>query len=210
MVVSEDLDRILPAGHEGLGWLGQEGRVPLGYLGDADKTARTFPVIDGARYSIPGDRARLLWGASRMELVEVRPGSLIGIVPKDAVPGAHEVRIENPEVGASEPLVVTVVATPVPTPRLTSAVRLGSMLLLRGEQLRGEGELKVVLGTRIIRGPLIHTDATIVVEVPADASGTKVNVQLGGLKSNRIDVGSHAAAAPSGSNGLAGAVPGQN
>ena len=26
------------------------GRVPLGYLGDAEKTARTFPVIDGVRY----------------------------------------------------------------------------------------------------------------------------------------------------------------
>ena len=33
--------------------------MPLGYLGDADKTARTFPVIDGTRYSVPGDRARL-------------------------------------------------------------------------------------------------------------------------------------------------------
>ena len=34
--------------------------MPLGYLGDADKTARTFPVIDGMRYSVPGDRARHL------------------------------------------------------------------------------------------------------------------------------------------------------
>ena len=32
--------------------------MPLGYLGDAEKTARTFPVIDGVRYSVPGDRAR--------------------------------------------------------------------------------------------------------------------------------------------------------
>ena len=47
------------AGHEDVGWLAQKGRVPLGYLGDADKTARTFPVIDGVRYSVPGDRARL-------------------------------------------------------------------------------------------------------------------------------------------------------
>ena len=42
-----------------IGWLAQTGRVPLGYLGDADKTARTFPVIDGVRYSVPGDRAEL-------------------------------------------------------------------------------------------------------------------------------------------------------
>ena len=51
---------MLAPGHEGLGWLAQSGAVPLGYLGDAEKTARTFPVIDGMRYSIPGDRARLL------------------------------------------------------------------------------------------------------------------------------------------------------
>ena len=49
----------LEAGHEEIGWLAQKGRVPLGYLGDAEKTARTFPVIDGVRYSVPGDRARL-------------------------------------------------------------------------------------------------------------------------------------------------------
>ena len=43
------------------GWLAQRGRVPLGYLGDADKTARTYPTIDGVRYAVPGDRSR--WGA---------------------------------------------------------------------------------------------------------------------------------------------------
>ena len=59
-VVSEDLSRVLEPGHDGLGWLAQVGNVPLGYLGDPDKTARTFPVIDGVRHAVPGDRARLL------------------------------------------------------------------------------------------------------------------------------------------------------
>jgi 3-oxocholest-4-en-26-oate---CoA ligase len=58
-IVSEDLSGVLAAGHAEVGWLAQQGRVPLGYLGDAEKTARTFPVIDGVRYSVPGDRARL-------------------------------------------------------------------------------------------------------------------------------------------------------
>jgi len=65
-ILSEDLSRVLEPGAGGDqpdgdadGWLGQAGRVPLGYLGDAAKTARTFPVIDGVRYSVPGDRARL-------------------------------------------------------------------------------------------------------------------------------------------------------
>ena len=58
-VVSADLSEVLEAGHDGDGWLAQRGRVPLGYLGDAEKTARTFPVIQGTRFAVPGDRARL-------------------------------------------------------------------------------------------------------------------------------------------------------
>ena len=58
-VVSSDLSTVHEPGHDGDGWLAQRGRVPLGYLGDAEKTARTFPVIDGTRYAVPGDRARL-------------------------------------------------------------------------------------------------------------------------------------------------------
>jgi fatty-acyl-CoA synthase len=60
VVVSEELDKVLEPGHDGIGWLAQTGWVPLGYFDDAEKTARTFPVIDGVRYSVPGDRARLL------------------------------------------------------------------------------------------------------------------------------------------------------
>ena len=58
-VLSEDLARIAKPGHADLGWFAQSGRVPLGYLGDRGKTERTFPVIGGVRYSVPGDRARL-------------------------------------------------------------------------------------------------------------------------------------------------------
>ncbi|HTM84418.1 MAG TPA: AMP-binding protein, partial [Mycobacterium sp.] len=58
VVVSEDLSRVLRPGDDEMGWLAQQGMVPLGYLGDAEKTARTFPVIEGVRHSVPGDRAR--------------------------------------------------------------------------------------------------------------------------------------------------------
>jgi acyl-CoA synthetase (AMP-forming)/AMP-acid ligase II len=56
-VAAEDLSSILAAGHDGIGWLAQRGYVPLGYKGDAAKTAATFPVIDDVRYAVPGDRA---------------------------------------------------------------------------------------------------------------------------------------------------------
>jgi len=39
------------------GLLAQTGSVPLAYLDDPEKTAATFPVRDGMRYSIPGDHA---------------------------------------------------------------------------------------------------------------------------------------------------------
>ena len=58
-VLDEDLASVLEPGHDGIGWLAQTGRVPLAYLGDRDKSRRTFPTIDGTRYSVPGDRARV-------------------------------------------------------------------------------------------------------------------------------------------------------
>ncbi|KLO30002.1 acyl-CoA synthetase [Mycolicibacter heraklionensis] len=61
VVVSEDMTRILKPGDDEIGWLAQQGHVPLGYLGDPEKSARTFPVIEGIRHSVPGDRAR--WDA---------------------------------------------------------------------------------------------------------------------------------------------------
>jgi 3-oxocholest-4-en-26-oate---CoA ligase len=58
-VLSADLDRVLQPGEDELGWLAKSGRLALGYLGDAAKTERTYPVIDGVRYAVPGDRAKL-------------------------------------------------------------------------------------------------------------------------------------------------------
>ena len=73
VVVSEDLTRLLEPGEDATGWLAQTGYVPLGYLGDAEKTARTFPVIDGTRYSVPGDRAR------------IRPDGVVELLGRDSV-----------------------------------------------------------------------------------------------------------------------------
>lgn len=59
-VADETLSELLQPGADSIGWLMQTGCIPLGYLGDREKTERTFPVIDGVRYAVPGDRARLL------------------------------------------------------------------------------------------------------------------------------------------------------
>lgn len=59
VVLDDDRTRLLEPGDTRIGWLATSGRVPMGYLGDPEKTAATFPTIDGVRYVVPGDRARL-------------------------------------------------------------------------------------------------------------------------------------------------------
>jgi len=58
-ILSEDMTRVLEPGHEELGWLAKSGRLALGYLNDPEKTKKTYPVVEGVRYVVPGDRARV-------------------------------------------------------------------------------------------------------------------------------------------------------
>jgi fatty-acyl-CoA synthase len=47
----------IPLGSGQVGRLAIRGRVPIGYYKDPERSARTFPVLDGERYSVPGDYA---------------------------------------------------------------------------------------------------------------------------------------------------------
>jgi 3-oxocholest-4-en-26-oate---CoA ligase len=108
-VASEDLSAILEPGHDGMGWLAQRGYVPLGYKGDEAKTAATFPVIDGVRYSVPGDRARHLADGS------------IELLGRDSVTinsGGEKIFVEEVETAiASHPAVADVVVSGRPSER---------------------------------------------------------------------------------------------
>jgi 3-oxocholest-4-en-26-oate---CoA ligase len=53
-VFSEDFREISPGSDEA-GLVARRGAIPRGYYKDAEKTAKTFPVIDGVRWSMPGD-----------------------------------------------------------------------------------------------------------------------------------------------------------
>jgi acyl-CoA synthetase (AMP-forming)/AMP-acid ligase II len=52
-------DDLRPVGPGVVGKLARRGHVPLGYYKDPAKTAATFPVLDGVRWSVPGDHARI-------------------------------------------------------------------------------------------------------------------------------------------------------
>ncbi|WAC89677.1 acyl-CoA synthetase [Mycobacterium sp. Aquia_213] len=109
VVVSEDLTRILSPGADEIGWLAQQGQIPLGYLGDAEKTSRTFPVIEGIRHSVPGDRAR--WFAD----------GEIELLGRDSVTinsGGEKIFAEEVEAAIAEhPAVYDVVVTSRPSTR---------------------------------------------------------------------------------------------
>ena len=114
VVVSEDLTRILSPGDDEIGWLAQQGLIPLGYLGDPEKTARTFPVIEGIRHSVPGDRAR--WAADGQ----------IEMLGRDSVTinsGGEKIFAEEVEAAiAGHPEVYDVVVTSRPSARWGSEV----------------------------------------------------------------------------------------
>ncbi|MCU1452541.1 MAG: acyl-CoA synthetase [Acidimicrobiales bacterium] len=57
--VLDDAGRPAPPGSGLIGRLARKGHIPIGYRGDPERTAATFPVIDGQRWSVPGDLARV-------------------------------------------------------------------------------------------------------------------------------------------------------
>lgn len=108
-VVADDFSTALQPGHADIGWLAQRGFVPLGYLGDAVKTAATFPQIGEVRYSIPGDRARH------------RADGSIELLGRDSITinsGGEKIFAEEVEAAiASHPAVVDVVVAGRPSER---------------------------------------------------------------------------------------------
>jgi fatty-acyl-CoA synthase len=55
-VITED-DRFVEPGSGEIGMLGRSGSIPIGYYKDPEKSAATFRLVDGVRFTIPGDWA---------------------------------------------------------------------------------------------------------------------------------------------------------
>jgi fatty-acyl-CoA synthase len=114
VVLSEDHSRVLEPGSDEVGWWATKGTVPLGYFGDPTKTAATFPVVDGVRYSVPGDRARQ------------RADGVIELLGRDSVTinsGGEKIFAEEVEAAiAKHPSVYDVVVTGRPSERWGSEV----------------------------------------------------------------------------------------
>src|SRR5581483_1376543 len=151
-VLSDDRTRFLAPGTDEIGWIATKGHLPLGYLGDPEKTRQTFPVIDGVRYSVGGDRARY-----------AEDGRLL-FLGREAVcinTGGEKVFAEEVErVVKSHPAVYDALVVGLPSPRWGQQVTAGVALALdelRGHCARHLADYKIpkglVLAPEIVRSP---------------------------------------------------------
>ena len=149
----------------------------MGYLGDEDKTARTFPVIGGVRYSIPGDRARYLADGT------------IELLGRDSVTvnsGGEKIFVEEVERAiAGHPSVADVVVTGRPSERWGSEV-VAVVQLAEGASADGDSIVahasgfiaryklpkEVVFVERIQRSPSGKADYRWAAETAVAAQGT--------------------------------------
>jgi fatty-acyl-CoA synthase len=131
-VVADDRSRVLEPGEDAIGWTARRGRVPLGYLGDRERTETTFPIVDGERMAIPGDRAQRLAGGN------------IRMLGRDATvvnTGGEKVFVEEVEsVLIGHPAVVDVLVVGRPSERfgeeVVAVVQLAPGATVEADELR--------------------------------------------------------------------------
>ena len=174
-VLSDDSSRELVAGDPEVGWLAKSGRLALGYLGDPAKTARTYPVIDGQRYAVPGDRARL------------RADGIIELHGRDSVTinsGGEKIFAEEVEAALkAHPGVYDCVVAGRPSERwgseVVAIVRVREGFDLDDDALRAEAERHIaryklpkafVYVTDVVRSPAGKADYRWAKQVALDSS----------------------------------------
>ncbi len=140
-VLDSDLTRRLEPGEEAMGWLARTGRMPLGYLGDEAKTKKTYPVVGGTRYAVPGDRA------------QVSGDGQIRVFGRDSVcinSGGEKIFAEEVEQALKHhPAVYDVIVTGTPNARWGEQVT--ALVKLRPGSTPSDEELREAAATQIAR-----------------------------------------------------------
>jgi acyl-CoA synthetase (AMP-forming)/AMP-acid ligase II len=141
VVLDAAMTRRLQPGELETGWLARTGHVPLGYLGDEAKTRQTYRVIDGIRYSVPGDRAQITEDGS------------IRILGRDSAcinSGGEKVFAEEVERALKHhPAVYDVLVTGTPSERWGEQVT--AVVALRPGASASEDELREAAATELAR-----------------------------------------------------------
>jgi 3-oxocholest-4-en-26-oate---CoA ligase len=161
-VVIDDENRILdPETSVGrTGRLARGGSVPLGYYKDPAKSAATFIEIDGARYSVPGDFARIEEG---------RRITLLGRGSNCVNTGGEKVYPEEVEMAIKgHPAVYDVLVVGIPDEKYGQAV--AAVAELREGATLDLEDLRTYLREHL-SGYKLPRSLTVVDRVPRNATG---------------------------------------
>jgi acyl-CoA synthetase (AMP-forming)/AMP-acid ligase II len=143
-----------------IGRLGRGGHVPVGYYKDPEKSAATFLVIDGKRYSVPGDFARIEEG-NKVTLLG-RGSNCVNTGGEKVYPEEVEMAIKG------HPAVYDVLVVGVPDEKYGQAV--AAVVELREGATLELDELKTFLRAHLSGYKLPRT-LTVVDEIPRNATG---------------------------------------
>jgi acyl-CoA synthetase (AMP-forming)/AMP-acid ligase II len=143
-----------------VGRLGRGGNVPVGYYKDPEKSAATFLEIDGTRYAVPGDNARIEAG-NRVTLLG-RGSNCVNTGGEKVYPEEVEMAIK------AHPAVYDCLVVGIPDEKFGQAV--AAVVQLRdGEGLELE-DLRSFLRASL-SGYKLPRALTVVSEVPRNATG---------------------------------------
>ncbi len=161
VVIDADNNVLDPETNIGVvGRLGRGGSVPVGYYKDPAKSAATFLVIDGERYSVPGDFARIEEG-KRVTLLG-RGSNCVNTGGEKVYPEEVEMAIKG------HPAVYDTLVVGIPDEKFGQAVA-AVVELREGETLELE-DLRTFLRAHL-SGYKLPRSLTIVDKVPRNATG---------------------------------------
>jgi len=143
-----------------VGRLARSGSVPLGYYKDPEKSARTFIEIDGTRYSVPGDFARI--EADNKVTLLGRGSNCINTGGEKVYPEEVEMTLK------AHPDVYDVLVVGVTDENYGQAV--SAVIQPRGENRPALEELRTFLRP-MLSGYKLPRSVTYVPEIPRSATG---------------------------------------
>jgi acyl-CoA synthetase (AMP-forming)/AMP-acid ligase II len=160
IVLDDDNHPIDPSNVGAVGRIARGGSVPVGYYKDPEKSAKTFIEVDGARYSVPGDNARI--EADGKVTLLGRGSNCVNTGGEKVYPEEVEMAIKN------HPAVYDTLVVGIPDQKYGQAV--AAVVSLRdGAELELE-ELRTFLRDHL-SGYKLPRSLTVVDEVPRNATG---------------------------------------
>ena len=160
VVLDDDNQPIDPSNVGAIGRLARGGSVPVGYYKDPEKSAKTFIEVNGARFSVPGDNARI---------EEDGKVTLLGRGSNCVNTGGEKVYPEEVEMAIkNHPSVYDTLVVGIPDEKYGQAV--AAVVSIREGTTLELDELRTFLRDHL-SGYKLPRSLTIVDEVPRNATG---------------------------------------